>query len=413
MIKVSIIIPVYNVQQYLSECLDSIINQTLKEIEIICVDDFSMDNSYKKLEDYKLKYENIKIIRHEKNMGLGPTRNTGIRKAIGEYIGFVDSDDYVSPDYFEKLYNTAKKYDSDITSTLNVYYNDNGNIYEKFMNINKFISEEERVDKNLYIEGESFVSIKDEKENTKEYMYVTAWNKIYKKSFLLDNNLFFMDIESGSEDLDFYIRILTNDPKTSYMHIPIYYHRIRSGSLMANRVLNDKHSLCTIKLLKNSVNYCKKYRYNYIKYVYYITFKNMLILLDELKFKDEIYKELYLFLNDIDPCNIEIDILGDMYYFYYLSIKSNDKYEGYLLNKILFNRNNILKNEINRLQKEIEYSKNWIRVFGIYNNDRYLFIYFLGIKLTFKLDKKIINYLSWWIPIRKWRDNFRNKFNFL
>ena len=120
MIKVSIIVPVYNVELYLRECLDSIINQTLKDIEIICVDDCSTDNSYIILDEYSKKDSRIKLLKHNVNKGLGPARNTGINVAQGEYIGFIDSDDYISLDYFENLYNTAKKYNSDIVSTLNI-----------------------------------------------------------------------------------------------------------------------------------------------------------------------------------------------------------------------------------------------------------------------------------------------------
>ena len=93
--KISIIIPVYNVEKYLRECLDSCINQTLADIEIICVDDCSPDNSIKILEEYQAKDYRIKIFRHEKNKNLGAARNTGIQNAIGEYVWFVDSDDYI------------------------------------------------------------------------------------------------------------------------------------------------------------------------------------------------------------------------------------------------------------------------------------------------------------------------------
>ena len=132
MIKVSVIVPVYNVDLYLVECLDSIINQTLKEIEIICVDDCSTDNSYMILEEYSKKDSRIKLIKHKENRGLGPARNTGIENATGEYISFIDSDDYVSLDFLENLYSTAKKFDLDISITQNVIENDNSNYRNLF-----------------------------------------------------------------------------------------------------------------------------------------------------------------------------------------------------------------------------------------------------------------------------------------
>ena len=121
MIKVSVIIPVYNVELYLRECLDSIVNQTLKEIEIICIDDCSTDNSYSILEEYSKKDVRFRILKNISNIGSGPTRNIGIREAKGQYISFIDSDDYISNNYLNDLYNTAIKYNSDIVNTLNIY----------------------------------------------------------------------------------------------------------------------------------------------------------------------------------------------------------------------------------------------------------------------------------------------------
>ena len=107
-IKVSIIVPVYNVEKYLKRCLDSITNQTLKELEIICINDGSTDNSLKILKQYAHKDKRISII-NKQNEGLSVARNTGMEAASGEYIGFVDSDDWIDLDFYKKLYTTAKK----------------------------------------------------------------------------------------------------------------------------------------------------------------------------------------------------------------------------------------------------------------------------------------------------------------
>lgn len=110
--KISIIVPVYNVEKYLHRCVNSIINQTLKEIEVILVDDESPDNCPQICDEYALKDSRIKVI-HKKNEGLGLTRNAGINIATGEFIAFVDSDDWVDLTMYETLYNTAKKYQCD------------------------------------------------------------------------------------------------------------------------------------------------------------------------------------------------------------------------------------------------------------------------------------------------------------
>lgn len=113
MVDVSIIVPVYNTEEYLQKCLDSLTNQTLKNIEIICVNDGSTDNSLKILQDNAIKDDRIKIINQE-NKKQGAARNAGMQVATGEYIGFVDSDDYVDLHYFERLYRVARNYNSDI-----------------------------------------------------------------------------------------------------------------------------------------------------------------------------------------------------------------------------------------------------------------------------------------------------------
>ena len=110
---VSVIVPVYNTEQYLNRCLDSLINQTLKDIEIICINDGSTDNSLNILKEYANKDNRIVII-DNKHSGVGATRNLGLKKATGTYIGFCDSDDYVDTTFYENLYNFSKQIPYDI-----------------------------------------------------------------------------------------------------------------------------------------------------------------------------------------------------------------------------------------------------------------------------------------------------------
>jgi len=113
--KVSVIVPVYNVEPYLRRCLESLVNQTLKDIEIICINDCSPDKSLAILKEYAKKDERVKIIDFKKNQGVSVARNSGMKIAKGEYIGFCDSDDYVDLDFYEKLYGLAKEKNADIT----------------------------------------------------------------------------------------------------------------------------------------------------------------------------------------------------------------------------------------------------------------------------------------------------------
>ena len=105
--KVSVIIPIYNAEKYLQDCLNSLFNQSLKEIEIICVNDGSTDNSFNILEENAKKHKNL-ILLNKKNGGVISARIEGLKNASGEFVGWVDADDFVSPSMYEKMYNLAK-----------------------------------------------------------------------------------------------------------------------------------------------------------------------------------------------------------------------------------------------------------------------------------------------------------------
>ena len=126
---ISIIVPIYNVSKYLDRCMDTILNQTYKNLEIIMVDDESPDDCGKKCDEYAKKDDRIVVI-HKKNAGLGMARNSGLEIAKGQYVGFIDSDDYVSKDMFEKLYETLKENNAD--TCFGRYYDvdSNGNARE-------------------------------------------------------------------------------------------------------------------------------------------------------------------------------------------------------------------------------------------------------------------------------------------
>ena len=122
MIKISVIVPIYNVEKYLKKCLDSIIYQSLKDIEIIMVDDGSTDSCSQICDYYSSLDERIKVV-HKENQGLGLARNTGLDIAKGKYVTFIDSDDYISIDYLKKVYNVAEENKADV-------------VYSGFANLN-------------------------------------------------------------------------------------------------------------------------------------------------------------------------------------------------------------------------------------------------------------------------------------
>ena len=133
--KVSIIVPVYNVEKYLAKCLDSLVNQTLEEMEIIVVDDESKDNSKQVIDEFQTKYpDKIKSF-VKKNGGLSDARNFGLDRANGEYIGFVDSDDYVTAEMFEEMYSLAQKHDAEMVICNLQKVDENGKILQKLTQV--------------------------------------------------------------------------------------------------------------------------------------------------------------------------------------------------------------------------------------------------------------------------------------
>ena len=198
--KLSLIIPVYNVEKYLRECLDSCINQTLKDIEIICINDCSPDDSYKILEEYSKKDNRVKIINHEENKGLGAARNTGIANATGEYIWFIDSDDFIDSISCQVLYDCAKEHDVDVL------------LFQ-----GKTFIEENGIRK--YIENEYYNDLpKRQNLNLKNEMYFLSISDPFLQTIILyRGNFVWIDIEKKYNDLkkdiitEFYKFLLQND----------------------------------------------------------------------------------------------------------------------------------------------------------------------------------------------------------
>ena len=213
MAKISIIIPVYNVEKYLKECLDSITNQTLKDIEIICIDDGSSDNSLNIIEEFAEKDKRIKIIK-QTNQGASVTRNKGIKAASADYIYFLDSDDYISNDYIETMYNTAIENNADIV------FNDNITSFDEKNRTKQVI-------KNKYKNG---IYPVDSEFINNRYINPVVWSKLYKKSNIIDNNIFF---PKGliSEDAYFYFALMPFLKKAVQHNTGNYFYRIRQGSL--------------------------------------------------------------------------------------------------------------------------------------------------------------------------------------
>ncbi len=236
--KISIIVPVYNVENYIDKCLSSLVNQTLKDIEIIVVDDDSPDNSKSIIEKYVKKYPNKVRYFHKENGGQGSARNLGLKKAKGEYIAYVDSDDYIDLEMMEKLYNKAIEDDSDIVICGNREVNASG----KELNIN-------------------YASTYNNPIIDLLYGNMAVWNKLYKRNIL--NNLFFRE-KLWYEDLDFTTKLILSTNKISFVNEPLYNYVVRSGSTMNNTNYQRNLELLDafdeiIKYFKNRKTYNENY----------------------------------------------------------------------------------------------------------------------------------------------------------
>ena len=227
--KVSVIVPIYNVEKYLDRCMQSLLNQTLKEIEIILVDDGSPDNCPQLCDAYAKKDLRIKVI-HKQNAGLGFARNSGIDRANGEFIAFVDSDDYIETTMYENLYNEAIQSNSDAvfcgfkTETKKDIWEDSKEIEVRT----------EWNGNNVYEFMLDMVASAPYQKKERKYS-MSVWHSIYKSSVIKNNNItFHSEREILSEDIPFQIDFLKRAKKVVYLPIIGYYYCLNNTSLTAS-----------------------------------------------------------------------------------------------------------------------------------------------------------------------------------
>ena len=213
--KVSIVVPVYNVEKYLRRCLDTLVSQTLEDIEIICVNDGSTDSSLQILEEYAKK-DNRVVIVTQVNGGLSDARNTGLAYVTGEFIGFVDSDDYIEEKFYEKLYNAAKSENAEIACC--------GIIRENRRKLKELVKFEDQVVCRDINKKFSMLKVP-------EHCYV--WNKIYKTDKLKELDLKF---KKGLiyEDMPFTADVLTQMGDIVCVPEIKYHYWIHKGSIIKN-----------------------------------------------------------------------------------------------------------------------------------------------------------------------------------
>ena len=229
--QVSIIIPVYNVGKYLERNINGLLNQTLKDIEIIYVDDCSSDDSLSILREYEQKYTNIKVVALEKNSGAAIARNRGLEVATGEYLGFVDPDDDIDLNYYEELYKKAKEDDADVVKCRR---------------------------KNINIDGSiTYNNIDDEISEKGKYYFTYEWTTaIYRASMIFENNIRFPEECVKAQDIVFLNRVICKTNRLSLIDNVYYNYYKREGSLNASKISLEKikSAILAHRIILNNYN---------------------------------------------------------------------------------------------------------------------------------------------------------------
>ncbi len=300
--KVSVILPIYNVGKYLRQSLDSLINQTLEEIEIICIDDGSTDDSYNILEEYKLKDARIKVV-HKSNKGTGAARNDGLRLATGECIGFVDPDDWVKPNMFEILYNQIKEKNLDIIMCMPDGYDEKNAVNAPFP----------------YFVDANFQNIIDDRvfnwRDLSPFQYpMCVWNKLYTKELFDKNHIDFAEGLDFEDHKVIFGTLLTAE-RMYFIHDKLYVYRYnREGSVLTD---NNRRLIDHIKIFDIVENLMKETNtYNALRtdFLFY-KIHNILYYYSMIKdeFKDEYYKNMVKSIKDTHLSEEEYKMLCEKY----------------------------------------------------------------------------------------------------
>ncbi len=257
MAKVSIIVPVYNVEKYIDKCLKSLVEQTIQDIEILIVNDGSKDNSEKIVEKYIKEYPSKIKYYEKKNGGLSSARNYGIEYATGEYIAFLDSDDFVEKEMYKEMYEIAKQENADMVECDFIWewsygkkiFDKRKEYIKKCNNANK-IEDKERCNIKKFDE----VTIDTERKKMMKKPRVVVWNKIYKREML---NKYKIRFSEGLiyEDLDFFYKILPHLNKISYIN-KYFVHYIQRKDSLSNTQTEKTEDI--FKILDNIFDYYKK-----------------------------------------------------------------------------------------------------------------------------------------------------------
>lgn len=286
-IKVSVIVPIHNVKKYIKQCIDSIVNQTLKDIEIILVDDCSTDGTSAILDDYAKRDERIQVIHNSKKLGAGGARNIGLRRSRGEYLSFLDSDDFFSKDLLEKIYFECKEADLDICIYDYAKFDD----LKQMEDVRFQLSQEDE-----YLVKNKVFSINTIGDRIVSLWTCALWSRMIRREFVLQSNLWFQEIHNAN-DVFFSYTSLACAKRVKYVTYenPLLYYRVNiQNQLSSNR---SKSPYCIYEALKEVTHFYQK---NYSAYMQEEFYRCIMIhIVNSIKSIDQIQKkELVEFYRD-------------------------------------------------------------------------------------------------------------------
>lgn len=398
--KVSIIIPVYNPGDLLVKCLDSVVSQTLNEIECICIDDESTDNSLEILQTYAKNDNRFKILT-QKHSGAGTARNKGIENSNGEYIVFLDSDDWIERDMCESLYIRAKQLDVDLIlfdSTRHVESNKNRDLIH--FDLNKF---------NEY----SIFDYHKIKDKVLNGPYGVIWCKFYKTSFIKENNIDFPK-HIMYNDVEFHIKSLLLSKKIAY-YPKIFYHYMRvEHQSLQNSLVNTSEAMVFYDVMKdiesflNDFKFMDEFKTEFLNFSFY-EFRNKLNSID-LSYKEEYYKIIKEFFLSLSLEVSNFNNLDIEYFIFYLNLINSETYQEFedlnnysLKNNInsqkeylkrkefLKNIHTLIKVELEHYKYELETLKDDLKMVNEVNHDSFEYLLLkLGLDIS-ELNKYDFN----------------------
>lgn len=240
---VSVIITVYNVEEYIEKCLNSVLRQTYENLEIICIEDCGNDNSYNIIKSYEENDNRIKVIKNINNFGPGKSRNNGINMANGDYIYFIDGDDYIDQNYIENMVIKIKEHNVNVVCNAKIL-----KIYKDKQD-NKFIKKETDFILNKKLEWN---------KNFAKTMPTSAWSKLYNLKFLKDNKIYFAENNLRFEDFYFNEILKTRIKTICFIYNSTYYYRQREGSIMNSSRYNKNDCYDSIYIMKELHEYYRE-----------------------------------------------------------------------------------------------------------------------------------------------------------